>query len=341
MSAMVANLMIVGFRGSTLAEAPWLEDALAADGLGGVILFDRDQATGGLRNVVSPEQVASLVGSLRAAAGDRPFLVAIDQEGGQVTRLSPAHGFPALASEAAIGRGTVADATVWAQQLAGTLRSAGIDLNLAPVVDLDVNPDSPAIGRLGRSFSADPAVVVAMATVEISAHRDAGVLTTLKHFPGIGSSTTNTDFGVADVTDTWTRNELEPFRRLIQAGMADLVMSGHVVNGQLDPDRPASLSRAVVTDLLRDELGWDGVVVTDDLQAAAIDAAFGLDEAVVLALEAGNDLLLLANQQSYDPGIVGRVVGVVEAAVASGRLPVARIEQSWERVRRTVAPAAD
>jgi beta-N-acetylhexosaminidase len=160
------------------------------------------------------------------------------------------------------------------------------------------------------------------------------VRTTLKHFPGIGSSTTNTDFGVADVTKTWTRVELEPFRRLIASDRADVVMAGHVVNRNLDPKYPASLSNAVVTSLLRGELGWDGVVVTDDLQAAAITQNFGGDEAIVRALEAGNDLLLLANQQAYDVSIVDRTVTAVTAAIDSGRLPVARIDEAWLRIER-------
>lgn len=329
----IAGLMIVGFRGSTLADAGWVAAAIGDAKLGGVILFDRDQATGGPRNVVSPRQVARLVGDLRDVAGDRGLIVSIDQEGGVVTRLSPAHGFPAVASEADIG--TTADpgvAASWGRGIAGTLAAAGINLNFAPVVDLDVNPKSPAIGALDRSFSADPDVVVAMATAEIEAHRAAGVRTTLKHFPGIGSSTTNTDFGVADVTATWTRRELEPFQRLIEAGAADLVMVGHVVNGQFDPDHPASLSKAIVTDLLRGNLAWTGPVVTDDLQAAAIVKAFGLEEAVVLALEAGNDLLLFANQQAYDPAIVDRAIDVVIAAVAAGRLSESRIDEALARV---------
>jgi beta-N-acetylhexosaminidase len=336
---MIAGLIIVGFRGSTVDEVPWLLSALRDTRLGGVILFDRDQETGGQRNVISPRQLTKLVRDLRAAASDREIVVSIDQEGGRVTRLSPAHGFPAVASEAEIGTKTVAAGQTWARGIATTLASVGINLNLAPVVDLDINPTSPAIGALDRSFSADPDVVVAMATAEIEAHRAASVRTTLKHFPGIGSSTANTDFGVADVTRTWTRTELEPFQRLIAAGHADLIMAGHVVNGQLDPDLPASLSKAVVTDLLRGELGWEGIVVTDDLQAAAIDEAFGRDEAVLLALEAGNDLLLFANQQAYDPEIVGRVVDVVAAAVDTKRLPEARIQEAWVRVHRLFGTA--
>ena len=329
----IAGLMVVGFRGTDLATSDWVRSALGPSGLGGVILFDRDQLTGGTRNVASPAQVGTLTRTLRTAAGSRRIIIGVDQEGGSVVRLGPSRGFPAVASEAAIGRGTAAVARQWATGIATTLAKNGFDLNFAPVVDLDVNPTSPAIGALNRSFSADRDVVVAMATIEVMAHRAAGVRTTLKHFPGIGSSTTNTDFGVADVTATWTRDELEPFRQLIAAGAVDIVMAGHVVNGQIDPRRPASLSRATIVDVLRGELGWDGIVVTDDLQAAAITRSFGRDEAILLALEAGNDLLLFANQQVYEPAIVARVVKIVEAAVSSGRIPASRIDEADGRVR--------
>jgi beta-N-acetylhexosaminidase len=332
----IAGLIVVGFRGSALGQVPWLRTALRETGLGGVILFDRDQQLGGNRNVRSPAQIRQLVADLRAAAGDREIIVSVDQEGGIVTRLSPAHGFPAVASEADIGRGSVAAALTWGRGIAKTLATAGINLNFAPVVDLNVNPKSPAIGALDRSFSAEPDVVVKMASAEIDAHRAAGVRTTLKHFPGIGSSTTNTDFGVADVTKTWTRRELEPFQRLIDSNKADLIMAGHVVNGQLDPNHSASLSKAVVTDLLRGQLGWTGPVVTDDLQAAAIDKAFGFDEAIVLALEAGNDMLLFANQQTYDPRVVGQAIEIIAGAVDAGRLPASRIDEAYGRVTRLV-----
>ncbi len=333
LEAKIAGLLVVGFRGDRLTDAAWLRTGLRDQGLGGVILFDRDQLTGGMRNIASPAQVRRLTADLRSAAGGRGIAMSVDQEGGVVTRLGPARGFPAVASEATIGSSSTTVARTWARGLATTLRESGFNLNFAPVVDLDVNPRSPAIGALDRSFSADPDVVVDRASIELDEHRANGVRTTLKHFPGIGSSTTNTDFGVADVTKTWTRAELEPFRRLILAGTVDLVMAGHVVNGQLDADRPASLSRAIVTDLLRGEHGWDGIVVTDDLQAAAITKAFGRDEAVLLALEAGNDLLLFANQQVYDPTIVERVVGVIAAAVMSGRIARGRIDEAYGRVQ--------
>jgi len=326
----IAGLLIVGFRGERLADAAWVKTAIRRDGLGGVILFDRDQITGRARNIASPSQVATLTRDLRTAAGANGLMIGVDQEGGIVTRLGPAHGFPALASQADVGAGTVSAARAWARTLAGTVADAGCNLDFAPVLDLNVNPSSPAIGALGRSFSADPAIVVRLAGLELNALRASGVRSAAKHFPGIGSSSVNTDFGVADVTKTWSRTELEPYRQLTAAGLLDAVMVGHVVNGQIDEGRPASLSRATI-DLLRGDVGFAGAVVTDDMQAAAITQRYGADEAVLLALEAGNDLLLFANQQVYEPGIVAHVVKVVLGAVAHGRLTGAQIDRAWSR----------
>ena len=305
--------------------------AIAEDGLGGVILFSRDQLTGGARNIESPRQLTKLVADLRALAPDRTLLVAIDQEGGRVARLSPATGFPAFAGEHEIATKGDRAIEAWARSIATTLASVGINLNLAPVVDLDVNPDGPAIGALGRSFSDDPAAVTHDATIEVRAHRDAGVRTALKHFPGLGSASTNTDFGVADVTKTWSPTELEPYRAMIAAGDVNSIMVGNLVNGQVDPEAPASLSAPTVTGLLRGQLGWDGVVVTDDLGAGAITDSFGADDAIRLALAAGNDLLLFANQQTYDPDLASHVVGVVAGLVRDGAISEARIDESYAR----------
>jgi beta-N-acetylhexosaminidase len=302
-----------------------------------VILFDRDQLTGARRNVLSPAQVATLVGDLRAAASHRPIIVSVDQEGGIVTRLSPAQGYPAVASEGDIGRGSAAAARTWAKTIATTLANAGI--NFTPVVDLDVNPKSPAIGALDRSFSADPDVVVERATIEIEAHRAVDVRTTLKHFPGIGSSTGNTDAGFVDVTRTWHPVELAPFRSLVQAGWPDAVMVGHVLNGQLDASRPASLSHATVTNLLRQGMGWRGVVVSDDMQAGAIRARYGTAEAIGLAVEAGVDLLVFANQAVYDPGVVATAVDAVAGLVRGGRVTIAELRASADRRARLLAGA--
>ena len=327
----IASLLVVGFRGERPGSNDWITKAVR-DGLGGVILFDRELRTDAVRNISSPGQVTALVNSLKRAAPGR-LIVSVDQEGGRVARLNPGNGFPASRSEAEIGAANSMPTTrSWAQGIVRALTSVGINLNYAPVVDLDVNPNNPAIGKLGRGFSGTVGVVVANATEEIQVHRAAGVRTSLKHFPGLGSATGNTDFDVVDVSGTWHRNELEPFQRLIASGTADSVLVGHLLNRQLDPNRPASLSPAVVNDLLRGKLGWKGPTISDDMQAAAITRRYRRDEATALAFEAGLDLLVFANQQVYDTKIVDETLDTVVDLVRRGRLTEARIDQSVARV---------
>ncbi len=328
----IGRMLLVGFRGLEVGPDDPVVRAIVEEGLGGVILFDLDGPTGGPRNVASPTQLGELTAALRQAASS-PLLVAVDQEGGQVARLNPGNGFRATLSARQLGaRGDPDFAFSHARSIARTLASVGINLNLAPVVDLDINPDNPAIGRYGRSFSADPAVVTAMALAEIRAHHDLGVLTTLKHFPGQGSATADTHVGVVDVTRTWSRDELGPFEAIIAAGQADLVMTAHLFNAHLDPAYPATLSRKTVAGLLRGELGWTGVVVSDDLQMGAIRTQFGADEAIALAIEAGVDLLLFANQQVYEPRIATEVINTIAGLVASGQISEARIDESVSRL---------
>ncbi|MFE9692340.1 glycoside hydrolase family 3 N-terminal domain-containing protein [Micromonospora sp. NPDC005806] len=327
----IASLLVVGFRGDRVSDRDWIVQAVKG-GVGGVILFDQDLETKSVRNIRSPEQVTRLVKSLKDASPGR-LIVSIDQEGGRTLRLNPSNGFPATKSEAEIGaENSPATTRDWARGLVASLTRIGVNLNYAPVVDLNINPDSRAIGKLGRSFSADPDVVVSNATEEIQAHRAAGVKTVLKHFPGSGSSAGNTDFEVVDVSDTWQERELEPFQRLIQAGLADSIMAAHVLNKQLDPTYPASLSAATVTDLLRGRLGWHGPVVSDDMQAVAITERYGAAEAVALALQAGLDLLVFANQQVYDQRVVEETVDTIVNLVRTGRVGEDRIDQSVARV---------
>jgi beta-N-acetylhexosaminidase len=329
----IARMLMVGFRGLEIGPGDPISKALAL-GLGGAILFDRDQTTGGSRNVASPDQLAALTASLRRAA-EAPLLVAIDQEGGKVSRLNPAMGFPATKTEATIGATGDPDVARAAGRATGaTMAAAGVDLDLAPVVDLDVNPKNPAIGALGRSFSADPSIVAAMAEAEIRGLHEAGVRATLKHFPGLGSAAANTDFAIVDVTKTWTKRELEPFRTLIGTGLPDAIMSGNIVNRTLDPSNPASLSTATVDGLLRGQLGWTGVVITDDLGAVAITSRFKQTEAVARAIEAGNDVLLFANQATYVPDLAVRLIDAIAGLVASGRITEARIDASIARLDR-------
>lgn len=326
----VASLLVVGFRGATAPD--WIVRAVRDQGIGGIILFDTDQLTGDKRNITSPTQAKALVTSLRTVA-EQKLIVSIDQEGGQISRLNPSNGFPASQSQAQVGAVNQAAHTVsWAQGLVNSMKSIGVTMNYAPVVDLDINPSNPAIGELGRSFSANPDVVVANATEEIKVHRAGAIKTSIKHFPGFGSATGNTDFDVVDVSSTWKRAELEPFQRLIDTGMTDSVLVAHLLNRQLDADRPMSLSRKVVTDLLRGELGWQGPVVSDDMQAKGITESYSTADAFTLAIQAGVDLLVYANQQVYNTKIVDEVLAVAVQRVRSGALTTAQIDAAVARV---------
>ncbi len=334
----IGQLLLVGFRGCTPAESSLIVRDIREHQIGGIILFDQDMTAGTIdtanrrRNIASPAQVKELVAFLQSQTRV-PLLVSIDQEGGRVNRLKPDCGFPASISHEELGRldqpaETYRHAALIAQNLAGL----GFNLNLAPVVDLDANPDNPIIKGKGRSFSGDPEAVARHAAEFVKAHRAHGVMTCAKHFPGHGSAAGDTHLGLVDVTATWHERELIPFQRLITADLCDVIMSAHVFNAKLDPDHPATLSRAVLTGLLREKLGFRGVITSDDMEMKAISGHYGLETSLPAAIQAGVDMLCLGNNLSYDPAIAGKAVEILARAVASGRIPESRIDLSWQRV---------
>ncbi len=329
----IGQMIMVGFRGLTLTEDNPVVEDIRARHIGGVILFDYDMAEQSpVRNIQSPEQLQALDASLQAVAPS-PLLIAVDQEGGQVARLKEQYGFPPTVSAQYLG--TLNDLNVthqYALSIAQTLAAAGINLNFAPVVDLNVNPDNPIIGRLERSFSADPQVVTAHALEFVRAHHEAGVLTTLKHFPGHGSSKTDSHLGFVDVTDSWSPVELEPYRAIIAAGESDLIMTAHIYNANLDPDYPATLSHAVVTGLLRRDLGYNGPVISDDMQMQAITDRYGFEEAIELAINAGVDILEYANNTVFDPEAASKAIAAIKQLVEQGQVSPERIEESYQRI---------
>ena len=329
----LAQMVLVGFRGTTLDPANPIVADIRDRGLGGVALFSYDVALASpVRNVESPSQVAALDAGLAALAAT-PLMIAVDQEGGIVARLNEKHGFPPTLQAQELGaRNDPAFTYEAAAAIAQTLKAAGVNHNFAPVVDLNINPDSPAIGHYGRSFSVDPAVVVAQATAFVQAHRDNGITTTLKHFPGHGSATSDSHAGFVDVTNTWQPAELEPYRQLIAQGMADAVMTAHVYNAQLDPNAVATLSQPIITGILREEMGFEGVVFSDDMQMGAIADNYGFEDAVVRTVEAGVDIVAIGNNLAYDPDIAAKTIDILAAAVADGRLSRARIDESYQRI---------
>lgn len=330
----IGQMVLAGFRGLQLTESdPILQD-LRLRNLGAAILFDQEMADRTLptRNVQSPAQVKSLVATLHRAAAT-PLLVAIDQEGGRVNRLKPAYGFPETLSHEELGRRNDPAFTFsHAELIARTLAELGINLNLAPVVDLDANPNNPIIKGKRRSFHSDPELVATHALEYARAHQRYGVLTCPKHFPGHGSAMGDTHLGLVDVTQTWNERELIPFQRMIDAGLAEIIMTAHVFNANLDPDRPATLSQRVLQGILRDRLGYRGLIISDDMEMKAITSRFGLENAIQSGIEAGLDILCFGNNMSYDLHIGEKVTGIIQRLVVTGKVPEARIDESYHRI---------
>ncbi len=327
----IGQMLLLGFRGLTMPATDPLADRVKRGLLGNVVLFDDGQ---GGRNIQSPAQLKALDAQLQSYA-TRKMLIAADQEGGYVMRLSPKYGFPDTYSAQELGnRNDPAFTREAARAVATVLAQNGVNLNLGPVLDVNVNPDNPVIGAFERSFSADPNIVTSQALAFIDGHHDAGVLTTLKHFPGHGSSEDDSHEGFVDVTGLWSRMELEPFRNVIKAGKADAIMTAHIFNSTLDPDYPATLSKATITGILRQELGFDGVIITDDMQMGAIRQFYGFEAAIELAINAGADILAVANNVVYDAELALKSFNAVRTAVTAGRISEARIDESYARIMK-------
>lgn len=334
----IGELLLIGFTGTQVAGNEEIRRLVCDVKVGGVLLFERFAASGQPRNMVSPTQVTELTRDLQALAArcaGRPLFVAADAEGGRVMRLSPRLGYPPTLPARELGeRDDPAFTQAEARRMGGMLREAGINWNLAPVVDVAVNPTNPAVVALGRAYSSDPERVAAHARAFVVGMHEAGVLTSLKHFPGHGSSRRDSHLGFTDVSDTARlRIELAPFRALIAAGLADSVMTAHVFNRGLDPWDPATLSRFTVQRVLRGWLHYDGVAVSDDLLMGAIAQHYGLEDAAVLALGAGVDVLLIAqNSDKVDDRAAERVVAAITRAIAAGTLSESRIREAVARV---------
>jgi beta-N-acetylhexosaminidase len=320
---------MVGFVG-TRTDDPWprkLVGQIDAGQVGGILFLKR--------NVADRDSVLALNAAFLAASGAKPALLAIDQEGGIIERLTAEAGFTERPSARDVAlTQSAAQATETYAGVARDLRDWGFNLNLGPVVDVDVNPDNPIVGALGRSFSGDADVVTAYAAAFVAGHRGQGVLTALKHFPGHGSSSADSHKGFVDITRTWTPAELEPYRRLIADGLAEMVMPGHLyLEAFSDPDsrRPSSLSKTALA-VLRNDLGFDGVIISDDMEMQAIEADYSLEEAAVAAVLAGNNILIYSNYADQRPDLPAEVIAILKRRAEQDPELRGRIEDSYRRI---------
>ncbi|MBV9852749.1 MAG: beta-N-acetylhexosaminidase [Armatimonadetes bacterium] len=321
----IGQMLLLGWQGAGAqgvnAQAAALVDELAA---GGVIVFTR--------NVGTPEELRETITSLQArslALGAPPLFVAVDQEGGRVSRLGPPHFFrPPSARE--VGRtGDPGEARAAARAIAGQLRPLGLNWDFAPVLDVNNNPRNPVIGD--RSYGDDPQLVAAMGIAAVRGFQeDGGILACGKHFPGHGDTDTDSHLAlprIAHGRDRLGQVELVPFRAAIAAGLA-AIMTAHILFPALDPALPATLSPRILTGLLREELDFQGLIITDCLEMQGVARGWGTPEAGMLAVEAGADILLCCHTWETQCALRDALV----RAVRDGRISEARIDESVARI---------
>lgn len=330
----------MGFHGCEINEhspvAQWLSD----DGLGGVILFDKDLATDTYgKNLKAQSQIKHLTHQLNHYStnlidNEMPLLIAIDYEGGAVDRLTMIDGCMSTLSAQELANLSETDLEEEFSQMASTLKSLGFNLNFAPVIDLHLNDQQGIIGKLRRSFSDNPDVVVRIARKFVDVFSRYGIACSYKHFPGHGSAVGDTHEGFVDVTDTFKTDELLPYYQLLlDVYKPTMVMTAHVVNKHLDSQGfPATLSREILTGLLRETIGYDGVVISDDLQMQAISKHYSLEESLCLTINAGADMMIFANQLGTITA--PQVIDCVEQLVIQNKIDQQRIDDAYRRVMR-------
>jgi beta-N-acetylhexosaminidase len=292
--------------------------------LGGVILFSR--------NIEAPEQVAELAAESEALGRTSPAWVSVDQEGGRVARLKePFTKWPPMATLGRAGREGEPLAERFAKALAEELRAVGITLDYAPVLDIHTNPKNPVIGDRALAERADD--VARLGRVIIKALQASGVAACGKHFPGHGDTSTDSHFElplIEHAPDRLRAIEFEPFRAAVAEQVA-FIMTAHVLVPSLDEERPATLSPRVVQALLRDELGFEGVILSDDLEMKAVSARYPVPESAVEAIRAGCDGILIC---SGDVDLQARTLEALVKAVESGTITAARFDDAFMRLRR-------
>jgi len=309
LSKEVGQMMVVGFAGTTITPDSPIVQEIKYYHIGGVIVFPTN-ADGSIRNISSPAQLALITSQLQAYAkqyNDYPLFIAANQEGGYINGLKPKTGFtmPLNNSQLQLGKSSTTDlAYNQAIEFGNLLSQYGVNMNMAPVSDLCLNPNSQVIARWERSFGTNPTKVTALLEAQLSAYNQTGTIAMMKHFPGLGSAQQNTDDDAfVNVTNVYQKQELYPYQAIIKSKYCPpVIMVSHEINTQFDPSGlPASLSYDMVNNLLRKQLGFKGVVMTDDMDAAAIQQCFTNKEAIYLAVTAGDNLIVYGGSLGTDP----------------------------------------
>lgn len=322
----IGQMIIVGFKGKEISEDSYIIKVMKDVKVGGLSLFQR--------NISSPEQVKKLISDLQHYSLI-PLFVVVDVEGGKINRLKPKNGFSHFLSAKKLGEiGDYEFTKKEALRMSQQLKDLGFNMNFAPVVDVDINPKNPIIGALERSFSSDPQKVALHAQAFIEAHHQNNIITVAKHFPGHGSSKRDSHLGMVDVTNTYKQEELIPYKILQEKGLLDAVMTAHIFNKNIDESYPATLSAKFLQDILRTQLGFQGVIISDDMEMGAIKGYYSFKDSLIRAVNAGCDMVLVSNNtlSKFDPKLAYKIRDIIYQAVKQGKISKQRIIESSNRI---------
>lgn len=329
----IGQMLLIGFSGYNFSSEA--KEYVQKYKVGGIILFNISTGKNREANINNPKQLGKLIQNIKKYSNIQPF-IAVDQEGGKVSRLNKSNGFAKIEipSHRALGdqKNTL---LVYeeANKMSEILHKVGFNLNFAPSIDVNVNPNNPIIAQRERSFSSNPEEVASNAFMFIKGEEDASIIPAIKHFPGHGSSKNDSHLGFTDVSSTFKNYELEPYKKLIDNGYNGMVMTAHIYNKHIDNKYPASLSYKITTGILREKLGFKGVVITDDLKMKGITNNWDEAQSIILAINSGADILLYGNNLGdYNPDFVKNAVATIKNSLQEGKISMKRIDESYLRI---------
>ena len=330
----IAQMLIVGFNEQSLVSNNPIYSDIKDLKIGGVILYSKSldkTKTKLIKNIKDFNQLKRLTSELQKIY-EVPLFIGVEQEGGYVSPLSPSYFVISMFTNDFLGKkNDINFSKKEFEKTAKTLSEAGINLNFAPVVDLNINKNSKLIGAQRRSFSDNPDIVTAHARELISAHKKYGVLTTLKHYPGLGTTdSTKLYKGFYDITNSYNEIEMKPFEKLSKE--AEGIILGHAYNKNIDENYPLSLSEKSIQENLINKLNYEGLIFIDDIQNSAIMSNYTLENTVKQALLAGVDVIIIGNNLNYQEDIAKNTVEIIFDLVKNGVISESRIEKSYNKI---------
>ncbi len=331
----IGQMIMIGFRETRVLKNSDTYKMIKDVKPGGVILFDYDFPSNSFpRNIINYDQTKKLISDIQNYS-TTPLFIAVDAEGGNVNRLKPKYGFLPIISEEKMGQDKTLQTTYKESMILATeLKNLGFNMDFAPVVDININPQNPIIGALGRSFSSDASEVLYNSKLFIKNLQKNNIIAVAKHFPGQGSATEDSHKEQVDITNTYKDEELLPYQGLNNDGLLKAVMVAHVINKNVDENYPATLSKIFLQNILRKQIGFDGVIISDDMQMGAISKNYNLDDAVIKSINAGIDMIMISNDSpsGYDKDLALKIRDIIFNAVKNGNIREQRIIESFDRI---------